>query len=282
MATLKVDDISQLSAVAAELRADISSATLPGKLEEEVRTAYGRMCNDGDLPVAVRSSATAEDLPEASFAGQQDTLLNVLGEDSVVAAVKQVFASLFTDRSIAYRAHHGFDHTEVGISAGIQRMVRSDQGASGVMFTLDTESGFDGVVFITSAYGLGEAVVQGAVEPDEFYVHKRALDEGREAVIRRSMGAKAVKMVFADGGGVRNVDVPAEEQQRFSLSDDELAELARHARAIERHYGRHMDIEWGKDGIDDQLYILQARPETVQSARLRPCAPCVATRRINA
>ena len=222
--------------------------------------------------MAVRSSATAEDLPDASFAGQQATFLNVSGERDVLQAVHDVYASLFTDRAIAYRAHNKFDHALVGISVGIQRMVRSDLGASGVMFTLDTDSGFRDVVFITSAYGLGETVVQGAVNPDEFYVYKPALAAGRKAVLRRNLGAKAIKMVYAQRGAaerVATVEVPAEQRQRFSLTDAELEELARQAVSIEQHYGCPMDIEWAKDGDTSQLFIVQARPETVQSQNRR-------------
>ncbi len=224
---------------------------------------------DGEFPVAVRSSATAEDLPEASFAGQQETFLNVAGLPAVLAAVRQVFASLYNDRAISYRVHQGFDHAEVALSAGVQRMVRSDLAASGVMFTLDTESGFRDVVFITAAYGLGETVVQGAVNPDELYVHKPMLAAGKHPVIRRSLGSKLVKMVFAGDGrtgrSTATVDVSEADRHRFCISDEETIELARYAVEVERHYGRPMDIEWGKDGLDGRLYILQARPETVKS-----------------
>jgi pyruvate, water dikinase len=223
-----------------------------------------------NVAVAVRSSATAEDLPDASFAGQQETYLNVRGIDAVLIAVKQVFASLYNDRAIAYRVHHGFRHEQVALSAGVQRMVRSDLGAAGVMFTLDTESGFRDVVFITSAYGLGETVVQGAVNPDEFYLHKPLLAQGKPAILRRERGEKAIKMIYRDNGGdggspVETVDVAREERLRFSLSDAELIELGRHAMTIEAHYGRPMDIEWARDGVDGKLYIVQARPETVKS-----------------
>ena len=214
--------------------------------------------------MAVRSSATAEDLPDASFAGQQETFLNVSGLDNVLKAIKEVFASLYNDRAIAYRVHKGFAHADVALSVGIQRMVRSDLGAAGVMFTIDTESGFDQVVFITSAYGLGETVVQGSVNPDEFYVYKPNVAAGRPAILRKERGTKAHKMIFSDSGAgppVVTVDVPAAEQRRFSITDAEAAELAGYALIIERHYGRAMDIEWGRDGIDGKIYILQARPE---------------------
>ena len=217
---------------------------------------------------AVRSSATAEDLPDASFAGQQETFLNVVGIDDVLIAIKEVFASLYNDRAISYRVHKGYAETEVALSAGVQRMVRSDIGAAGVMFTIDTESGFEDVVFITSSYGLGETVVQGAVNPDEFYVHKPMLAAGKRAVIRRQLGSKLIKMEFAPAGAkerVRTVDVPVDQRSRYSLNDAEVIELAQYAVIIEKHYGRAMDIEWGKDGQDGKLYILQARPETVRS-----------------
>ena len=221
------------------------------------------------MSFAVRSSATAEDLPDASFAGQQETFLNVRGIDAILHAIREVFASLYNDRAIAYRVHHGFAHGDVGLSAGVQRMVRSDIGASGVMFTMDTESGFTDAVFVTSAYGLGEGVVQGAVNPDEFYVYKPALRDGRPAVLKRGVGDKATKMVYTDDATVGRttefVDVEPAERRMLSLTDDEVEELARHALVIEEHYGRPMDIEWGKDGVDGGLYVLQARPETVQS-----------------
>ena len=234
-------------------------------------TSWSRVCHGaGEEPsFAVRSSATAEDLPDASFAGQQETFLNVRGIDAVLTAIREVFASLYNDRAIAYRVHHGFAHAEVALSAGVQRMVRSDIGASGVMFTMDTESGFTDAVFVTSAYGLGEGVVQGAVNPDEFYVYKPALRAGRPAVLKRGVGDKATKMVYTDDATVGRttefVDVAPEERRLLSLTDDEVEELARHALVIEDHYGRPMDIEWGKDGVDGQIYVLQARPETVQS-----------------
>ena len=221
------------------------------------------------MSFAVRSSATAEDLPDASFAGQQETFLNVVGIDNVLEAMKHVFASLYNDRAISYRVHKGFTHAEVALSAGVQRMVRSDLGAAGVMFTIDTESGFKDVVFITSSYGLGETVVQGAVNPDEFYVHKPMLEQGKSPVIRRNIGSKLIKMEFTNeakaGRSVKTVDVPVEMRNRYSLNDEEVVELAKYAVIIENHYGRPMDIEWGKDGRDGKLYILQARPETVKS-----------------
>ncbi len=221
------------------------------------------------LSVAVRSSATAEDLPDASFAGQQETFLNVRGIDAVIEATKHVFASLFNDRAISYRVHQGFDHEGVALSAGIQRMVRSDKASSGVMFTLDTESGFDQVVFITSSWGLGEMVVQGAVNPDEFYVHKPTLNAGHPSVVRRTIGSKLIKMVYADGKDlgtqVEITDTTAAEQSQFSLADTEIMELAKQALIIEQHYGRPMDIEWAKDGNTGELLIVQARPETVRS-----------------
>jgi pyruvate,water dikinase len=265
---LDVDDLPALARAGAEIRRAILDAPLPPRLNDEVAAAWRELDAGQGITVAVRSSATAEDLPDASFAGQQATYLNVSGEHDVVQAVHEVYASLFTDRAIAYRAHKSFDHAQVGISVGIQRMVRSDLGASGVMFTLDTDSGFRDVVFITSSYGLGETVVQGAVNPDEFYVYKPALAAGRKAVLRRNLGAKAIKMVYAERGAaerVATVEVSAEQRQRFSLTDSELTELARQAVAIERHYGCPMDIEWAKDGATNQLFIVQARPETVQS-----------------
>ena len=268
LAGLDVADVRLLAAAGGEIRAWVEAAPLPGALERELRARYARMAaGDPDCAVAVRSSATAEDLPEASFAGQQETLLNVRGEDAVVDAVREVFASLFNDRAIAYRAHHGFAHADVALSAGIQRMVRSDLGASGVAFTIDTESGFEDVVFITAAWGLGEMVVQGQVNPDEFYVHKPNLEAGRPPILRRERGSKALKMVYSDDPAERvaAVDVSLDDRRRFSLTDEEVIELARHSMAIERHYGRAMDIEWARDGVDRRIYILQARPETVQS-----------------
>jgi len=271
LAGLDVDDTRALSAAGAEIRGWMLAAPLPDRLRREIEGAFERMqeAEGRDIAVAVRSSATAEDLPEASFAGQQETYLNVQGLDHVLTAVRQVYASLFNDRAIAYRAHHGFAHDEVALSAGIQRMVRSDLAASGVMFTLDTESGFRDVVFITASYGLGETVVQGAVNPDEFYVHKPTLKRGFHPILKRVLGEKAIKMIYSeevtDGHTTRTVDVPAEDRERFCLSDADIEDLARQAVLIEEHYGRPMDIEWGKDGVDGKLYILQARPETVKS-----------------
>jgi pyruvate,water dikinase len=242
----------------------------PADLESDIRAAYAQLAgNENDLSVAVRSSATAEDLPDASFAGQQETFLNIRGVDAVLQAIREVFASLYNDRAIAYRVHHRFAHEAVALSAGVQRMVRSDLAASGVMFTMDTESGFSDAVFLTSSYGLGEAVVQGAVNPDEFYVYKPALRAGRPAILKRGVGSKATKMIYTSDSTVGRttefVDVPTADRQRLSLTDAEVEELARHALTIEEHYGRPMDIEWGKDGADGELYILQARPETVKS-----------------
>ncbi len=239
-------------------------------LEADIRAAYGKLTRDlPDASFAVRSSATAEDLPDASFAGQQETFLNIRGIDSVLDAIREVFASLYNDRAIAYRVHQGFAHSEVALSAGVQRMVRSDVGAAGVMFTMDTESGFDQVVFITSAYGLGETVVQGTVNPDEFYVYKPNLEANRPAILRKITGSKALKMIFADdqaaGRSTKTVEVPEAQRLVFSITDAEIEELARFAMKIEAHYQRPMDIEWGRDGVDGKLYILQARPETVKS-----------------
>jgi len=269
--TLDVDNVKALAQAGATIRGWIVEAPFPGRLEAEVRKAYTELCNGGaaDLSFAVRSSATAEDLPDASFAGQQETFLNIHGADNLFVAIKHVFASLYNDRAISYRVHKGFSHAGVALSAGVQRMVRSDLGAAGVMFSLDTESGFDQVVFITSSYGLGETVVQGAVNPDEFYVYKPALNAGRPAILRRALGSKAIKMVFSEareaGRSVRTLDVPEPERRRFSITDPEMEELARYAVIIEQHYGRPMDIEWGRDGTDGKLYILQARPETVKA-----------------
>jgi pyruvate,water dikinase len=264
-------DIGALVKAGQEIRGWIMAQELPQGLKGQITDAYRKLADGAgaEASFAVRSSATAEDLPDASFAGQQETLLNVRGLDSLCLALKRVYASLYTDRAISYRAHKGYAHADVALSAGIQRMVRSDLGASGVMFTLDTESGFDQVVFITAAYGLGETVVQGKVNPDEFYVYKRALREGKHSILRRGLGSKAVKMVYADdrqgGDAVKTVDVPERERRRFSISDSEAEELARYALIIEDHYGRPMDIEWGRDGIDGKLYVLQARPETVKA-----------------
>ncbi len=266
---LDVDDLAALARTGAEIRALVAAAPFQPELEKAIREAYARLAGAGDASFAVRSSATAEDLPDASFAGQQETFLNIRGVDNVLEAVRHVFASLYNDRAIAYRVHKGFAHAEVALSAGVQRMVRSDTGAAGVAFTIDTESGFREVVFITSSYGLGEMVVQGAVNPDEFYVSKQCLSQGRPAVLRRGLGSKAIKMVFAAeaaaGKSVAQVEVPMAERERFSLADAEVEELARYAVAIEKHYQRPMDIEWGRDGADGKLYILQARPETVKS-----------------
>lgn len=270
LAGLDVEDVAALAAVGAQVRGWVTDAPLQPALEADIRAAYAQLCREAggaDVAVAVRSSATAEDLPDASFAGQQETFLNVTGADDVVRKVKEVFASLYNDRAIAYRVHHGFKHEDVFLSAGVQLMVRSDVGASGVLFTLDTESGFRDVVFITASYGLGEMVVQGAVNPDEFYVFKPTLEAGRPAILRRSLGSKQQRMVYSDAPGerVRTKPVPAELRGRFCISDEDVHALARQALVIERHYGRPMDIEWGKDGHTGKLYILQARPETVKS-----------------
>ncbi len=268
LATLDVDDVERLKAVGAEIRAWILATPLPSRLQGEVLEAWHAMGSGADFAVAVRSSATAEDLPEASFAGQQETFLNVRGEAQLLHSLREVYASLFNDRAISYRVHQHFDHGAVALSVGVQHMVRSDLGSAGVMFTLDTDSGFRDVVFITSAYGLGETVVQGAVNPDEFYVYKPALRAGKASVLRRNLGTKAIRMVYAEPGSaerVRTVAVTPDEQRRFSLDDADLESLARQALLIEAHYGMPMDIEWGKDGQTGRLYILQARPETVQS-----------------
>lgn len=270
LGALDVDDVEALARAGKQIRAEVMEAPFPQQLEAAVREAYAELsAANPDVSVAVRSSATAEDLPDASFAGQQETFLNISGIEAVLQAIKEVFASLFNDRAIAYRVHKGFDHSQVALSAGIQRMVRSDIGASGVMFTIDTESGFDQVVFITAAYGLGETVVQGAVNPDEFYVHKPALKAGRQAILRRNLGSKLIKMIYGEaaetGRSVETVEVPEEERMRFALNDEEVHELARQALTIEEHYGRPMDIEWVRDGSDGKLYIVQARPETVKS-----------------
>src|SRR5215218_1618681 len=272
LADLDVDDVARLAVVSRSIRSAVVAQPFPPDLEAEIRAGYAELAGgDEQLSFAVRSSATAEDLPDASFAGQQETFLNIRGSDAIMQAIKEVFASLYNDRAIAYRVHHDFDHDAVALSAGVQQMVRSDIGASGVMFTMDTESGFSDAVFITSSYGLGEAVVQGAVNPDEFYVYKPALRAGRPAILRRSVGGKATKMTYtADprvGQTTQFVDVPGPDRRLLSLTDDEVTELARQALTIEAHYGRPMDIEWGKDGIDNKLYILQARPETVESRR---------------
>ncbi len=272
LAGLDIEDVAELARVGKEIRQWILETPFPEQLDAEIAAAWDKMVADAgsaDISVAVRSSATAEDLPDASFAGQQETFLNINGLGNVKEAMKHVFASLYNDRAISYRVHKGFAHDVVALSAGVQRMVRSDSGASGVMFTIDTESGFEDVVFVTSSYGLGEMVVQGAVNPDEFYVHKPTLRAGRPAVLRKTMGSKLIKMVFADqaeaGKSVQTIDVPEADRRQFSISNEEITELAQYALIIEEHYGRPMDIEWGRDGIDGKLYILQARPETVKS-----------------
>ncbi len=273
LSTLDASDVRALAATGAQVRAWIEAQPLPADLEAAVRAEFARLQGgNAQASFAVRSSATAEDLPDASFAGQQETFLNVVGIEDVLHKMREVFASLYNDRAISYRVHKGFAHADVALSAGVQRMVRSDLGAAGVMFTIDTESGFDQVVFITSSYGLGETVVQGAVNPDEFYVHKPMLALGNSAVIRRNLGSKLLQMVFAtaeekaaSGKLVNTVDVPVELRNRYSLTDADVEQLARYAVAIEKHYGRPMDIEWGKDGTDGHIYILQARPETVKS-----------------
>ena len=271
LVSLNIDDVRALAQAGAEIRQWIIETPFQPRLEQEIRASYEQLvaASTAEMSFAVRSSATAEDLPDASFAGQQETFLNVVGIDNILEAMKHVFASLYNDRAISYRVHKGFTHAEVALSAGVQRMVRSDLGAAGVMFTLDTESGFTDVVFITSSYGLGETVVQGAVNPDEFYVHKPMLAQGKLPIIRRNIGSKLIKMEFTGeakaGRSVRTVDVPIEMRNRYSLNDAEIVELSKYAVIIEKHYGRPMDIEWGKDGRDGKLYILQARPETVKS-----------------
>ncbi len=273
LAALNIDDTRALAQAGAQIREWVEHTPFPQDLEAAIRSEFAKLSAGAPAAsFAVRSSATAEDLPDASFAGQQETFLNVVGIDDILAKMKEVFASLYNDRAISYRVHKGFAHADVALSAGVQRMVRSDLGAAGVMFTIDTESGFTDVVFITSSYGLGETVVQGAVNPDEFYVHKPSLQRGKVAVIRRSLGSKLIRMEFASsaeraasGKLVRTVDNAAEQRNRYSLTDDEVSELARYALTIEAHYGRAMDIEWGKDGADGRIYILQARPETVKS-----------------
>ncbi|GAC1634248.1 MAG: phosphoenolpyruvate synthase [Nevskia sp.] len=270
LAALDVDDVVKLAKTGKAIREAVMKAPFPAALEAEIRSAYTQLLSEAgvEISVAVRSSATAEDLPDASFAGQQETFLNVRGIDDVLAKMKEVFASLFNDRAIAYRVHKNFDHSKVALSAGVQRMVRSDIGSSGVLFTMDTESGFRDAVFITSSYGLGEAVVQGAVNPDEFYVYKPALEARRPAILKRGLGEKATKMVYADPAGGKAVEFVAvadSDRRRFSLDDADITALAAQALIIEKHYQRPMDIEWGKDGSDGKLYILQARPETVQS-----------------
>jgi pyruvate,water dikinase len=271
LARLDINDVIELGRAGQEIRDWIFNGRLPDALEQDIRTAcdelhklYGK-----DSSFAVRSSATAEDLPEASFAGQQETYLNIKGTDAILEAIKAVFASLYNDRAIAYRVHHGFTHEQVALSAGVQKMIRSDKGSSGVMFTIDTESGFEDVIFITSSWGLGEMVVQGAVNPDEFYVHKPTLQAERPAILRRSLGSKQIKMIYTEEANhsvsTTTIDVPVEAQRQFSINHDDVTHLARYALTIEQHYGKPMDIEWAKDGIDGQLYILQARPETVKS-----------------
>ncbi|OPH40251.1 phosphoenolpyruvate synthase [Moraxella equi] len=266
---LDVDDVEKLAEVGAKVRAWVIAQALPKDLEDEIRTAFDTLTGGQDVAVAVRSSATAEDLPDASFAGQQETFLNIQGIDNVLIAIKEVFASLYNDRAIAYRVHKGFEHAGVALSAGVQRMVRSETGTSGVMFTLDTESGFNDVVFITASYGLGEMVVQGAVNPDEFYLSKKLLAENRPAVVRRNLGSKHIKMVYGDEGTTKRstkiVDVEKADRQQFALNTDELTRLAKQALIIEKHYGCPMDIEWAKDGDTGELFIVQARPETVKS-----------------
>ena len=273
LATLDIEDVRALAVAGDEIRGWIEAQPFPADLEKSVREAFATLAGSNlEASFAVRSSATAEDLPDASFAGQQETFLNVVGIEDVLHKMKEVFASLYNDRAISYRVHKGFAHDVVALSAGVQRMVRSDLGAAGVMFTIDTESGFDQVVFITSSYGLGETVVQGAVNPDEFYVHKPMLKAGKNAIIRRNLGSKLIQMTFAsaaekaaNGALVKTIDVPTEQRNRYSLSDADIAQLAQYALVIEEHYQRAMDIEWGKDGTDGLLYILQARPETVKS-----------------
>ncbi len=269
LTTLDADDVRALAEAGREIRQWIEQTPLPSKLDQDIRTAFATLDTDGKGSFAVRSSATAEDLPDASFAGQQETFLNVVGIDDVIDKIRLVFASLYNDRAISYRVHKGYAHAEVALSAGIQRMVRSDRGSAGVMFTIDTESGFSDVVFITSSYGLGETVVQGAVNPDEFYVFKPTLAQGHYPIVSRRIGSKLLKMEFdlerTSGHAVRTVDVPVSERNRYSLSDADVIELARYAVIIEQHYQRPMDIEWGRDGLDGKIYILQARPETVKS-----------------
>jgi pyruvate, water dikinase len=273
LSTLNTDDVRALAEAGAEIRGWIENQPFPADLEAAVRSSFAQLTADNPgVSFAVRSSATAEDLPDASFAGQQETFLNVVGIDEVLHKMREVFASLYNDRAISYRVHKGFAHSDVALSAGVQRMVRSDLGSAGVMFTIDTESGFQEVVFITSSYGLGETVVQGAVNPDEFYVHKPALRNGKLAIIRRNLGSKLIRMEFASpeekaasGKLVKTVDTVPEHRNRYSLNDAEVTELAQYALIIEQHYGRAMDIEWGRDGVDGKIYILQARPETVKS-----------------
>ncbi|AVJ27694.1 MAG: phosphoenolpyruvate synthase [Achromobacter sp.] len=269
LTTLNPEDVRELATAGAQIRQWIVDAPFSPEFEAQIREAFAKLDADGKGSFAVRSSATAEDLPDASFAGQQETFLNVVGIDDVLDKIRHVFASLYNDRAISYRVHKGYAHADVALSAGIQRMVRSDKGSAGVMFTIDTESGFQDVVFITSSYGLGETVVQGAVNPDEFYVFKPTLEQGHYPIVGRRIGSKLIKMEFdperPEGRAVRTVDVPVSERNRYSLTDDEVNELARYAVIIEKHYQRPMDIEWGRDGVDGKIYILQARPETVKS-----------------
>ncbi|MGN6581341.1 MAG: phosphoenolpyruvate synthase [Bordetella sp.] len=270
LSTLNPEDVRELATVGAQIRQWVIEAPFSPEFEKAIRDAFAELDADGKGSFAVRSSATAEDLPDASFAGQQETFLNVVGIDDVLDKIRHVFASLYNDRAISYRVHKGYEHAGVALSAGIQRMVRSDKGSAGVMFTIDTESGFEDVVFITSSYGLGETVVQGAVNPDEFYVFKPTLASGHYPIVGRRIGSKLIKMEFnaerkPGENAVRTVDVPVSERNRYSLTDDEVCELARYAVIIEKHYGRPMDVEWGRDGVDGKLYILQARPETVKS-----------------
>ena len=272
LAALDVNDVTELARVGKEIRQWILETPFPAELDADIETAWNKMVADAgsdQISVAVRSSATAEDLPDASFAGQQETFLNINGLENVKEAMRHVFASLYNDRAISYRVHKGFAHDIVALSAGVQRMVRSDSGAAGVMFSIDTESGFEDVVFVTASYGLGETVVQGAVNPDEFYVHKPTLRAGKPAILRKTMGSKLIKMTFTDsaqaGKSVQVVDVAEQERKQFAISNEEITELAKYALIIEEHYGRPMDIEWGRDGLDGKLYILQARPETVKS-----------------
>jgi pyruvate,water dikinase len=273
LSSLDPDDVRELALAGAQIRDWIVQAPLPDKLDSDIRKAFASLDADGLGSFAVRSSATAEDLPDASFAGQQETFLNVVGIEDVIDKIRHVFASLYNDRAISYRVHKGYAHADVALSAGIQRMVRSDKGSAGVMFTLDTESGFQDVVFLTSSYGLGETVVQGSVNPDEFYIFKPTLAAGLYPIVSRRIGSKLIKMEFdperAQGRAVRTVDVPASERNRYSLDDNEVIELARYAVIIEKHYQRPMDIEWGRDGVDGKIYILQARPETVKSQQVQ-------------
>ncbi|MFM7342638.1 MAG: PEP/pyruvate-binding domain-containing protein, partial [Betaproteobacteria bacterium] len=273
LAQLDTEDVNALAAAGAQIRQWVQAQPFPADLERAIAQAFAQLSAGSEqASFAVRSSATAEDLPDASFAGQQESFLNVVGLPDILHKIKEVFASLYNDRAISYRVHKGFAHADVALSAGVQRMVRSDIGAAGVMFTIDTESGFEDVVFITASYGLGETVVQGAVNPDEFYVHKPMLRAGNRALIRRNLGSKLIQMEFssaaekrASGKLVKTTEVPVELRNRYCLSDEEVEQLAHYALVIEQHYSRPMDIEWGKDGVDGLLYILQARPETVKS-----------------